>query len=148
MKLEIIILSVITVFLLIILFLKKPSVKYTNVKVGNTKIRAEIADTLIERTKGLMFRKSLPENEGMLFVFNDEDYHSFWMMNMSFPIDIIWINKEKKVVDIAKNVQPCKLICSTYTPKEKAMYVLEVNANFTEEHGIKIGKILEFQLLS
>ncbi len=143
MKFEIIILSGVIV-LLIILYLKKSPVKYTNVKVGNTEVKAEIADTPLKRAKGLMFRKSLPEDEGMLFIFNEEDYHSFWMMNMSFPIDIIWINNEKKVVDIVKNAQPCKIPCTSYRPKEKAMYVLEVNANFTEEHKIKIRTFLEF----
>jgi hypothetical protein len=146
MKFEIIFLYVTVIVLLIIFFLKKPSGKYMNVKVGNTQIRAEIADTFITRTKGLMFRKSLPENEGMLFIFNKEGYHGFWMMNMSFPIDIIWIDKEREVVYIEKNAQPCGLICSSYIPKEKAMYVLEVNANFTEEHVIKIGSSLEFEL--
>jgi len=95
-----------------------------------------------------MFKKSLPEDEGMLFVFDEEGYHGFWMMNMSFPIDIIWINNEKKVVDIVKNAQPCKFSCPSYKPKEKAMYVLEVNANFTEEHGIRIGSYIEFELKS
>jgi hypothetical protein len=146
MKPEIIILSATVIFLLIILYLKKSPVKYVNVRVGNTEIRAEIADTLIKRTRGLMFRKSLPENEGMLFIFDSEKYEGFWMMNMSFPIDIIWINKEKKVVDVTKDAQPCKFSCQVYTPKEKAMYVLEVNANFTEEHKVKIGSSLEFEL--
>lgn len=148
MKLEIIIVYGIVIFLILFFldFLKKPSTKYTNVKLGNTEIKAEIVDSLIERTKGLMFRKSLPEKEGMLFVFDDEGYHGFWMMNMSFPIDIIWISKEKKVIDIVKNAQPCGLICSTYKPKEKAKYVLEVNANFTEKHGIRIGSTLKFEL--
>jgi uncharacterized membrane protein (UPF0127 family) len=148
MKFEIIVLSVVIIILLIIFYFKKSSTKYTNVKVGNIKIRAEIANDVFKRTKGLMFRKSLPEKDGMLFVFDEENYHSFWMMNMSFPIDIIWINKEKKVVDIVKNAQPCKLICSSYTPKEKAMYVLEVNANFTEKYSIKIGSFLKFDLNS
>lgn len=146
MKFEIIFLSGFVIVLLIIFLLKKPSVKYTNVKVGGTKIRAEIADNFISQAKGLMFRKSLPEKEGMLFIFDEENYQTFWMMNMSFPIDIIWINKEKKVVDITKNAQPCKIICSTtYRPKEKAMYVLEVNANFTEQNKIKIGSLVEFE---
>ena len=143
MRFEIIILFVFIVILFIIFFLKKPA-KYTNVKIGDIKIRAEIVDNPISRARGLMFKKSLPENEGMLFVFDEEDYHSFWMMNMSFPIDIIWVNEEKNVVDIVKNAQPCKLICPSYRPKEKAMYVLEVNANFTEEHGVKIGRLVEF----
>jgi len=143
MKFEIIFLSGFLIVLLIILYLKKPPTKYTTVKIEDTKIRAEIADTLLKRTKGLMFRKTLPENDGMLFIFDNEDYYSFWMMSMSFPIDIIWVNKERKVVDITKDAKPCKLNCSIYKPKEKAMYVLEVNANFTEEHGIKIGSVLE-----
>ncbi len=145
MKFEIIILSAFVIILLIIFLFKKSPVKYANVKIGKTEIKAEIADNMITRTKGLMFRKTLPDNEGMLFIFDEENYQTFWMMNMSFPIDIIWINKEKKVVDITKNAQPCKLICSTYRPKEKAMYVLEVNSNFTEEHGVKIGSSLEFE---
>ena len=146
MKFEIIILSIAVIILIIVFYLKKTPIKSTNVKLGNTEITAEIADDTIKRTKGLMFRKSLAEKEGMLFVFDEENYHTFWMMNMSFPIDIIWINKEKKVVDITKNAQPCKIICSTtYRPKERAMYVLEVNANFTEEHKIKIGSLVEFE---
>jgi len=148
MKFEIIILSAAVIVLLIFFYFKKSSAKYTNVKVGDTKIRVEIADNLIKQTKGLMFRKSLPEKEGMLFVFNEEDYRSFWMMNMSIPIDMIWVNKEKRVVDITKNAQPCKIFCPGYRPKEKVMYVLEVNANFSENHGVKIGTPLEFQISS
>lgn len=148
MKFEIIILSGLIIVLFMILYFKKSPTKYTTVKIEDTEIRAEIADTFTERMKGLMFRKTLPENEGMLFVFDNEDYHGFWMMNMSFPIDIIFVNKEKKVVDMVKNVQPCRLSCSTYKPKKRAMYVLEVNANFTEKHDIGIGTTLEFGLSS
>jgi len=145
MKFEIIILSGLIIVLVIILYFKKSPIKYTTVKIRGTEIKAEIADTLMKRMKGLMFRKILPESEGMLFVFDKEDYHGFWMMNMSFPIDIIFVNKNKEVVDIIKNAQPCKLSCSTYRPKEKAIYVLEVNANFTEKNGIEIGSSLDFQ---
>jgi len=148
MKFEIIILSSLIIVLFIILYFKKSPTKYTTVKIKDTQIKAEIADTFTKRTKGLMFRKTLLEDEGMLFVFDNGGYHGFWMMNMSFPIDIIFVNKEKKVVDIVKNAQPCGLSCSTYKPKEKAMYVLEVNANFTQEHGIRIGTTLEFELSS
>ena len=144
MRPEIIIMSTSIIVLFLILYFKKSPVKYTIVKIDGTEIRAEIADTFTKRTKGLMFRKTLPENEGMLFIFGNEDYHNFWMMNMSFPIDIIFVKKEKRVVDIISNAQPCKLTCSTYKPKEKAIYALEVNANFAEEHGIKIGTLLEF----
>jgi len=145
MKFEIFILFSFIAIVVMIFQLKKSSVKYINIKIGDTEIKAEVADNIIKRTKGLMFRKTLSEKEGMLFVFNEESYHSFWMMNMSFPIDIIWINNEKKVVDIVENAQPCKLTCSSYRPKETALYVLEVNANFTEKHGVKIGSSLEFE---
>ncbi len=148
MKFEIGILSGLIIVLIIVLYFKKSPTKYAIVKIKDTEVRAEIADTFTDRAKGLMFRKTLPEKEGMLFVFNDEDYHSFWMMNMSFPIDIIFINKDKKIIDIVKNAQPCGLSCSTYKPKEKVMYVLEVNANFTEKHEMTIGTTLEFVLPS
>ena len=93
-----------------------------------------------------MFRKNLPENEGMLFVFEREDYHGFWMMNMSFPIDIIWMDSGKKIVHIEKNLQPCRITCTSYKPNEKAMYVLEVNANFTDKHGIELGSVVKFSV--
>ena len=114
--------------------------------INNVSIRAEIADNMITRSKGLMFRKSLPENEGMLFVFDREGYHRFWMMNMSFPIDIIWINNEKKVAYIVKDAEPCVLTCNSYVSEKEAKYVLEVNANFTTKNKIKIGTKVNFTL--
>jgi uncharacterized membrane protein (UPF0127 family) len=148
MRFEIIILSIAVIVLLVLILFKRQPVKYTNVKIGDTEIRAEIANTFVKKSKGLMFRKNLSEREGMLFIFDEEGYYSFWMMNMSFPIDIIWIDKEKEIVDIIKDAQPCGLTCSGYRPKEKAMYVLEVNANFTEKHDVKVGSSLKFELSS
>jgi hypothetical protein len=128
------------------LFFNKNSSKYTNVKIGNVTIKAEIADTLLKKGIGLMRKKHLPEDEGMLFTFDNDGFPSIWMMNMSFPIDIIWINNEKKVVHIVKDAQPCKITCTSYFPKKAARYVLEVNSNFTEKHNIKIGSTVEFDL--
>jgi hypothetical protein len=144
MRPEIIILALLILIIIIILLFRKPSSKSTNVKIGDTTVKAEIADTFITRMKGLMFRKNMPENEGMLFIFDKEDYYSFWMMNMSMPIDMIWINSEKEVVDITKNAQPCRISCQSYQPKEKILYVLEVNANFTDRHEVKINSKVEF----
>ena len=145
MKSDLIFLLIIVSILLIFL-LKRPSKKYTTVRIDDVSIIAEIADNIISRSKGLMFRKSLPENEGMLFVFNREGYHSFWMMNMSFPIDIIWINKEKEVVHIVKDAKPCGLNCDPYVPEKEAKYVLEVNANFTTKNKIKVRTKVNFTL--
>lgn len=123
------------------------TVKYAKIKIGNATVNAEIADTFLKKAIGLTGRKSLKEDEGMLFPFKTEDYHRFWMFNMSIPIDIIFMSKNKTVVDILQNAQPCGLICESYAPKEKAMYVLEVKTNFTERHRVKIGAKADFNLI-
>ena len=119
-------------------FFKSPA-KFTDVTVGNVTINAEIADTIPKQIKGLMFRDSLPKNQGMLFIFGSDGYPGIWMMNMSIPIDILWIDSKHKIVDIVENAQPCRLLCPSYTPKSAARYVLEVNAGFVEKNGIEIG---------
>lgn len=111
----------------------------------NSCVQVEIADTESKRKLGLMFRKSLPDNQGMLFVFEQEEQHSSWMKNMQIPLDIIWIGKDKIVVDIKADVPPCKDSCSGIMPQEKAQYALEVNAGFTAKNKIKIGDRVDFQ---
>lgn len=135
------------IIILVIVFNPFKTANYTKVRIGNVTVNAEIADTAFKKAKGLMGRKSLKESEGMLFPFNTEDYYRFWMMNMSIPIDIIYLNKNKTVVDIWQNAQPCGLSCNSYAPKEKAMYVLEVKANFTERHNVKVGSKASFELI-
>lgn len=136
---------VLVVVIIILSGMSKPT-RYTNVKIGNTTVKVEIADTVIKQSKGLMFRKSLGKNEGMLFIFSNEGYHTFWMVNMSFPIDIIWISANRTIVDITKNAEPCFIPCKFYSPKEKAQYVLEVNSGFADKHKIKIGQKAKFNL--
>lgn len=101
-------------------------------------VDVEVVNTREDLAKGLMFRESLEENMGMLFIFDSEDYHPFWMKNMNFPIDIIWLSSDFKVVHIEQNVQPCKTDCQVYTPAKPARYVLEINTGFTERNGISI----------
>ncbi|HLC59338.1 MAG TPA: DUF192 domain-containing protein [archaeon] len=125
-------------------FLKKDQL--VDVKIGNASFKAEIADNFLERAKGLMFRKDLPKENGMIFVFPSENYYGFWMMNTSIPLDIIWIGSNKTIVHIEKNAQPCLFNCTTYKPDEKAMYVLEINGNLTKKYGIKIGDKVSFRL--
>ena len=127
--------------------LSKSNAKFTSVKIGNATVNAEVADTFAKQIRGLMFRKSINENDGMLFTFSSEGYQGIWMMNMSFPIDIIWINSSRQVVSIQKNAQPCTLTsCPTYKPSEPAMFVLEVNAGFCGKHDIKVGSKSQFIL--
>lgn len=127
-------------FLFLILFpLKEKNTTKTSVCIEKTCINAEIADTPEKRQLGLMYREKLNEKSGMLFVFPEENYHAFWMKNMKFPIDIIWIDGNYRIVHIEKDAQPCIELCKSYFPKEKAKYVLEVSANFTEREGIRVN---------
>jgi hypothetical protein len=97
----------------------------------------EIADDEEERMRGLMDRVILPDNAGMFFIFPNDAPRSFWMKNTFISLDIIYINSMKEIVSIQKYTQPK----TTYSiPSEKpAMYVLEVNAGFTDKYGINPG---------
>jgi uncharacterized membrane protein (UPF0127 family) len=145
------VIGVILILLVFFIFLaagKNQLVKTTTVKIGNATIKAELADTETKQLRGLMFRKSLAKDSGMLFVFPKEGRHSIWMMNMSIPLDIIWLDKDKKVIKVEENVQPCEalLICKTYSPDSDDMYVLEVNSGYAKTHGIKTGMKAYFEL--
>ena len=110
------------------------------------KIQAELAETPDERARGLMFRDSLAADRGMLFIFPTPDFHGFWMKNCRFPIDIIWLSSEKKIVHIERAVPPCKEDpCPTYGPMRKARYVLEVVADFSRGEKLQLGDAIEFE---
>ena len=111
---------------------------------GDVCIQTEVVATDKARRRGLMFRKNMPEDKGMLFVFEKEAWLRFWMKNVRFPLDIIWIDRNKKIVEIYEYALPCKDVCKTITPQATALYVLEVNAGFTKQHGIKISDSLNF----
>ena len=102
-------------------------------------LNVEIADDNQERTRGLMFRESLDETSGMFFIFENENYQIFWMKNTLIPLDLVYIDKNLKVVDI-KYAVPCKEDpCTVYKSAKPAKYVLEVNGNFTAKKNIKPG---------
>ena len=106
----------------------------------DTCVSVEISDSETSRAKGLMFRESLPDKTGMLFIFPAEGLYSFWMKNTLIPLDIIWLDKDLRVVYIESFVPPCKSYdCPSYTPQTEAKYVLEVNAGFCGLHQIKIN---------
>ena len=116
------------------------------VQVNSTRINVEIADNFEERAKGLMFRDRLPENVGMLFIFENEGNYPFWMMNMRFNIDMIWIGSDGNVVYIVKDVPPCSASCKVIDPNSDARYVLEVDAGFADRYGIIEGSTLRIVL--
>lgn len=123
--------------------------KQTEIQVGDTKLKVELADTTEKRKKGLGGRDNLATDSGMLFIFPKADYYNFWMKGMKFPLDLIWI-KDGNVVDITKNAPPPTTGQSDqslpiYTPTQEADSVLEVNAGFSDSHNIKIGDNIKIE---
>jgi len=101
----------------------------------------ELATTRAQVERGLMYRKELYNDNGMLFIFDKEENYPFWMKNTLIPLDIIWIDGNGKIVFVADNVQPCKsLICSSVNPGVSAKYVLEINAGISEKIGLNLGE--------
>jgi uncharacterized membrane protein (UPF0127 family) len=132
-------------FLLLIVFLytqlsvNRKQIKLVNRNNESIAVNAELADNPVKIMIGLMFRSSLGESNGMLFSFNRSDRHGFWMVNTHIPLDAIFFDENRKVVDVIR-MEPCNgLSCKTYTPKANARYVLEVNAGFAEKNKIIEG---------
>jgi uncharacterized membrane protein (UPF0127 family) len=123
---------------------KLPSI--TVFVTSTVKIEAELAYTDANRSRGLMFRESMPADAGMLFLFPELDVHSFWMKNTLIPLDILWLNERKEVVYLI-TAQPCKKDpCDPIIPLQKARFVLEVNAGFAKKNKIDIGSQMEFTI--
>ncbi len=115
---------------------------------GENCFEVEIAETIFEKAKGLSDRKSLDENRGMLFTFRFMSHHIFWMKNTLIPLDIIWLDKNYKVVDIRENNKPCKgFLCPPIIPRKLAKYVLEINGGLCQKLDITIGGIAELQTI-
>lgn len=92
----------------------------------------------------------MKENEGMLFVYDGPSRQGFWMKDMKFPIDIIWLNGTGSIVHIEENLTPCisSLICPSYSPDKEAQYVLETVTGFSRRHQLEIGTDVDIELTS
>jgi uncharacterized membrane protein (UPF0127 family) len=112
-------------------------------KINDVTINVGIADTDEKRVQGLSGREKLSENEGLLFVFEKEGYYGFWMKDMNFPIDIIWLDKDKKVIKIESSISP-ETYPKVFSPSSLSLYVLETNSGFAQKSKIKIGDLAEF----
>lgn len=115
-------------------------------------IKAEVADTVAKRTKGLGDRAKLEIGTGMLFVFEQPGKYRFWMKGLQFPLDFIWI-KDNKVVDILTNVPvppdgASDNALPTYEPITEVDKILEVNAGFVEFNNIQVGDLVEIQVIN
>ncbi len=110
-------------------------------------VTAELAITDEERQLGLMFREKINPDQGMLFVFEEEGIHSFWMKNMRFSLDILWLDKDKRIVHIERKVPPGKNPpYPSYSPVYPAKYVLELKPGSVDEHKLKMFDQLVFVL--
>ncbi len=109
--------------------------------------QVEIADTVFEREKGLMYRNELPENQGMLFVFEKAQPVSFWMKNTRIPLDMVFISADKKIISIQKNALPCQADpCGGYPSRSAVQYVLELNGGISDTMRIGVGDTVDFSL--
>jgi len=117
-------------------FLKKDG------KTVISKIDIEIADNAPERMQGLMYRKSMDENIGMLFVFQEYEQQGFFMRNTIIPLDIIFLDSSKQIIKIHKNTVP---FSETTLPSGKpSKYVVEVNAGYTDKYSIRERDKIKF----
>ncbi len=108
-------------------------------------LELEIADTESERARGLSGRAALGENEGMLFIFDEPEMPGFWMKDMHFPIDIIWLDENRQIVGLHENIAPDTYPAIFYPPRlveagppRPIKYVLEVNAGWVAARQLKL----------
>jgi uncharacterized membrane protein (UPF0127 family) len=104
----------------------------------NVQVDAEVVRTPQERQQGLSGRASLPLGSGMLFVFESPEMRTFWMKDMNFAIDIIWLDGSWQVISVTENATP-DTFPDTFSPTRPAQYVLEVPAFFARDNGITTG---------
>jgi len=125
------------------MFKKEGELTFTDT-LGNKKVKLdiEIADTDFDRQLGLMFRKQMNENNGILFIFSLEELQSFWMRNTFISLDLIFVNTAKKIVTIHSNT--ATLSDQSYPSSAPALYVIEVNAGYTQAHNIHEGDKIDF----
>ena len=119
------------------------AVASTTVHIGTATIRVAVVDTPAAREQGLGGVTGLLPNEGMLFVFQKDSRYAFWMKDMTFSIDMVWIGSDKRIVYIAKNVSP-DTYPKPFVPTSPARYVLELPAGFADSHNLKIGESVSF----
>ncbi len=102
-----------------------------------------LADTPEKRTQGLSGKAFLPSNTSMLFKFDKPDIHGIWMKDMNFPIDIIWLDKNKTIVNLISDADPSSYPHVFYPPKE-SLYVIETRAGLIKDKGLKLGDEILF----
>lgn len=114
---------------------------------GGQTIRAEVEMNDLDMQKGMMYRDSLPRGRGMLFIHQTPGLYKYWMYHMTIPLDIIWMDSSRRIVEISPNTPPCKTkasLCPNYGGNQTAQFVLELGAGEARRLGLSLGQTLEF----
>lgn len=112
-----------------------------------TKIRAEVMTHPTDMMRGMMFRDSLPADRGMLFIHGSLGPYPYWMYQVRIPLDIIWMDMNRRIVEISPNTPPCQkkaTECPNYGGHEKALFVLELAGGMAAKHNLRVGAALSF----
>lgn len=116
-------------------------------EINGEHFTVELAETPDKQALGLMFRDSLPDDHGMLFLFPRESYRSFWMKNTRIPLDIFYFDENLTLVSVSEDTPPCRTRqCPSYPSAGPAKYVLELNAGKAEELSVQAGDQLKLHL--
>jgi len=113
------------------------------IKINDTSIKVEVADTPETRVQGLSGKKRLVDNTGMLFVFDSPARYGFWMKDMNFAIDIVWIDEKFHIIGIEREVSP-ETFPQIFYPPQAVKYVLELPAGAANRYHIGIGAVVQF----
>lgn len=116
----------------------------SQIRIGDESIPVEIADTDAERNLGLSGRAILENGHGLLFIFDTSSKYGFWMKDMRFPIDIVWIDENWRIISVTRNVAP-ETYPKVFEPERAIRYALELNAGEAEKFGIDTGLILSLE---
>jgi hypothetical protein len=125
---------------------RQPGVALQPASGASVRVSVEIADTPDTQTRGLMYRTHLDPDRGMLFLFEEEKRHSFWMKNTPIPLDLIFIDRDRRIVGIHENAEPFSLV--PIDVGEPSRSVLEVNGGFAAAHRLAVGDRVTYHDIS
>jgi uncharacterized protein len=115
---------------------------------NGARLLAESMTQQVDLMRGLMFRDLLPPNRGMIFYYPNDDKHTHWMYQVKIPIDIIWLDKSHRIVEMAPDTPPCPSKsareCPSFGGQQISRFALELNAGLAAKNGLRIGDRLEF----
>ena len=125
----------------VFLSIRQKSKDYITLRIGEVPLRVEVRNTSEGRASGLMYRKKLPENRGMLFIFDEPGFYPFWMKNTYIPLSIAFISVDEKIIQL-DNLFPLDTL-NLHFPRRPIKYVVEVNRGWFLRHKVKIGDKVE-----